>query len=142
MQYEDLDLLMPARELSTKALDKGQELEQQGLDIRYKEDYRAWKKRVEAFEKNKPKFYALINANYCTQTMRSRIEEHPDYETKIADDPIALLEAIRILMHDPMRARYPLRPWWTALPSTATFGKRKDKPCLIALSKSNNLEMC
>lgn len=39
--------------------------------------------------------------------MQTRIEEHPDYESKIDDDPIALLEAIKTLMHDPVRAQYP-----------------------------------
>ena len=32
----------------------------------------------------------------------------PEYKTKIQDDPIALLEAIKTLMHDPIRAQYPI----------------------------------
>ena len=51
--------------------------------------------------------YALIKSQYCSKTMQTRIEEHPDYESKIDDDPIALLEAIRTLMHDTVRAQHP-----------------------------------
>ena len=40
--------------------------------------------------------------------MQSRIEEHPDFDSKIENDPIALLESIKTLMHDPVRAQYPL----------------------------------
>jgi hypothetical protein len=39
--------------------------------------------------------------------MQNRIEEHPDYESKIQDDPIELLEKIKVLMHNPIRAKYP-----------------------------------
>ena len=39
--------------------------------------------------------------------MQNRIEEHPGFETKIRDDPIELLERIKVLMHDPIRAKYP-----------------------------------
>jgi hypothetical protein len=39
--------------------------------------------------------------------MQNRIEEHPDYETMIRDDRIELLDKIKMLMHDPIRAKYP-----------------------------------
>jgi hypothetical protein len=39
--------------------------------------------------------------------MQNRIKEHPDFESNIRDDPIELLEKIRVLMHDPIRAKYP-----------------------------------
>ena len=48
--------------------------------------------------------------------MQQRIEEHPDFDTTIEDDPIALLEAIKQLQHSPMRARHPMIPMvdaWT-----------------------------
>jgi hypothetical protein len=47
-------------------------------------------------------------STYCTTTMQTRIEEHKDYESTIKNDPIKLLEAIQVLMQNPMRARYPL----------------------------------
>src|SRR5210317_1915166 len=54
------------------------------------------------------KAYALIYDNYCTRAMQARIEEHPDFETKIEDNPIELLDAIKTLTHDTVRATYPL----------------------------------
>jgi len=40
--------------------------------------------------------------------MQQRIEEHPDYQTKIIDDPIELLKQIKTLTHDTVRAEYPI----------------------------------
>ena len=39
--------------------------------------------------------------------MHNRIEEHPDYVTTIRGNPIELLMKIKVLMHDPVRAKYP-----------------------------------
>ena len=39
--------------------------------------------------------------------MQNWIEEHPDYKNIIWDDPIELLTKIKVLMHDPIRAKYP-----------------------------------
>ena len=38
--------------------------------------------------------------------MQQHIEEHPDYTTML-NNPIELLKAIQILMHDPVHAQYP-----------------------------------
>ena len=46
------------------------------------------------------KVYSLIISNYCTKQMKTRIEEHPKFETEIINDPITLLENIKILTHD------------------------------------------
>jgi hypothetical protein len=35
------------------------------------------------------------------------MEEHPEFNTAIRDDPIELLNKIKVLMHDPIRAKYP-----------------------------------
>ena len=53
------------------------------------------------------KAYALIFSTYCNKTMQNRIEEHPEYENTICDDPIELLMKIKVLMHGPIRAKYP-----------------------------------
>ena len=53
------------------------------------------------------KAYADIFSSYCTKLMKTRIESHPDFSTNIYNKPIALLEAIKTLTHDPIRARYP-----------------------------------
>ena len=40
--------------------------------------------------------------------MQARIEHHPEYESKIQDNPIELLEVIKSLMYNPVRAQYPI----------------------------------
>src|SRR5210317_1292040 len=54
------------------------------------------------------KAYALIYDNYCTRAMQACIEEHPEFETKIEDNLIELLDAIKTLTHDTVRRTYPL----------------------------------
>ena len=58
-------------------------------------------------EDNLDKAYASIFGNYCSKAIQSWIEDHPDFESTICDNPIELLKTIRILMHDTVRARYP-----------------------------------
>jgi hypothetical protein len=53
------------------------------------------------------KTYALIFSTYCNKTMQNQVEEHPEFETTIRDDPKKLLNKIKVLMHDPIRAKYP-----------------------------------
>jgi hypothetical protein len=50
---------------------------------------------------------ALIFSTYCNKTMQNRVEEHPEFETTIRDNPIELLNKIKVRMHDPIRAKYP-----------------------------------
>jgi hypothetical protein len=82
--------------------------DQSGLDIQYSQALRRHLERVDALREGLDKAYALIFSNYCTKTMQSRIEQHPDYDMILEDDPIAVLEVIKTLMHDPVRAQYPM----------------------------------
>ena len=61
-----------------------------------------------SFHEGLSKAYVLIFNNYSTKSMQARIEEHPDFEAKIEDDAIKLLETIKTLMHDTVRAIYPV----------------------------------
>ena len=46
-----------------------------------------------------PTTIGLIHLSiYCNGTMQHRIEEHPDFESMIQNDPIELLKAIKILL--------------------------------------------
>ena len=56
------------------------------------------------------KVYALIFKNYCTKGMQAKIEEHPDFDAKIKDNPIELLETIKVLMQDSVWAVNPMIP--------------------------------
>ena len=43
------------------------------------------------------------------------MEEHPDYETTIRDNPIELLKTVSVLMHDTVRAKYPYASLYDAM---------------------------
>ena len=43
------------------------------------------------------------------------MEEHPNYETTIRDNPIELLKTVSVLMHDTVRAKYPYASLYDAL---------------------------
>ena len=80
---------------------------QAGKDILYQAKLERYLERKDTLEQNLTKAYALIFSTYCNKTMQNRVEEHPEFETTIRDDPIELLNKIKVLMHDPIRAKYP-----------------------------------
>ena len=84
------------------------QVEQSGMDIKYQEELRQYLDRKDNLRQGLYKAYALIFTNYCTRAMQARVEEQPKYDTKIKNNPIELLEIIKTLMHDPVRAQYPL----------------------------------
>jgi hypothetical protein len=51
-------------------------------------------KRKHKLEDNMNKMYSLIYLQHCNKTIQDRIHAHPDFETKIENDPIELLRAI------------------------------------------------
>jgi hypothetical protein len=61
------------------------------------------------------KAFSLIMDEYVSPKMKTLIEEQADYKTRIEDDPIALLEVIKTLTHDPARAVFPLKSMNIAL---------------------------
>ena len=77
------------------------------MDIIYQMEFTRFLERKETLEQNLTRAYALIYSSYCRKMMQHRIEEHPDFEGMIWDKPIKLLKMIKLLMHDPIRAKYP-----------------------------------
>ena len=112
---KDLMTAEPQRLVSTIADETTRVAQQNGYDIKYKVELQEHYKRVQQLEENKTKAYALIYSNYCSRVMQLRVEEHKDYESTIKNNPIKLLKAIRVLMHDPARAKYPLASMTEAL---------------------------
>ena len=73
----------------------------------YQAELERYLDRKDTLDQNLTKVYAMIMNQYCNKTMQNRVEEHPEFETSIGDDPIELLTKIKVLMHDPIRAKYP-----------------------------------
>ena len=88
--------------MSTENDMDNRKLKQDGFDIMYQAEIKQYLERVQALEENMNRAYALIIGTYCSKAIQGRVEEHPDYETKIRDDPIELLRVISMLMHDPV----------------------------------------
>ena len=94
---------------------RSQKLEQDGFNIAYHEKLRRHLDKKDEVEEGLRKAYTEIFMNFCTKSMQQRIEEHPDFDSTIEDNPIELLEVIKQLQHSPMRARHPLIPMVDAL---------------------------
>jgi hypothetical protein len=73
----------------------------------YQAELERYLERKDTLEQNLTKAYALILSTHCNKMMQNRIEEHLEFETAIRDDPIELLTKIKVLMHDPIRTKYP-----------------------------------
>ena len=106
LKKRDLTSEEPTRKISSKT-DDNNKLEQDGFDMRYQAEIKQFLDWQSGLEENLMKAYALILGTYCNKAIQSRVEEHPDFETTIRDDPIELLKTINILMHDTVRAKYP-----------------------------------
>ena len=101
---------MLVRQMSTYAEaseERVRKIEQEGYDVLYTVEVQNYMDRKNTLETNLRRAYVLILSTYCNGTMQHRIEEHPDFESEIQNDPIELLKAIKIVMHDPIRAKYP-----------------------------------
>jgi hypothetical protein len=61
---------------------------------------------VELFEDNMMKAYALIYGVYCSYDMKSKVDDAVAIDGTIKNDPIKLLETIRLLMHERTSTSY------------------------------------
>ncbi|MGL5934004.1 MAG: hypothetical protein ACRCZI_00110, partial [Cetobacterium sp.] len=103
----DLNAVKPKLNISKETDPTDNANEQKAFDKEFKGELEDWRHRRKDLENGLEMAYALIKETYCTKTMRDRVEAHPDFETKIKDDPVELLKAIRVLTHDTVRAQYP-----------------------------------
>jgi len=107
MKEIDLDADKPVRKISAETEEKKAAIDQKGKDIEYNNEHLEWQGRKSALKENLRKTCAYIYDNYCTHRMQSAIKDHPNF-SKIEDDPILLLQTIRNLAHNPVRATYPI----------------------------------
>ena len=85
------------------------------------------------------KFASDILKNYCSWTMQQRVEIHPDFKSsdttlKIENNPLRLLEVIKELIHDQVRAQYPVASGRNAFHRFTTM-KQEDNESLIDYHK-------
>jgi hypothetical protein len=87
------------------------------------------------------KAFALIYGNYCTKIMQTKLQHLPDFTDDIRGDPILLLKSIQILMHDPVRGRYPFASVADAW-RTLFFTKQSEGEDILDYSKRFKQNRC
>jgi hypothetical protein len=128
MDRIDMTSKIPIRRISGATNADDRVTEQEGYDILYKAEIDMYAKRKHKLEDNMNKKYSLIYLQHCNKTIQDRIHAHPDFETKIKNDPIELLKAIEILINDPVQARYPYASVTEAMTRFMTCRQLENKP--------------
>jgi hypothetical protein len=128
MDRIDMTSKIPIRRLSGAANAVDRATEQEGYDILYKAEIDTYTKRKHKLEDNMNKTYSLIYLQHCIKTIQDRIHAHPDFETKIKNDPIELLKAIEILINDPVWARYLYTSVTEAMTRSMTCRQLENEP--------------
>ena len=137
LKKKDLSGVKPVRQMSTYVKvdeERARKIEQEGYDILYTAEVQNYMDRKNTLETNLGRAYALILSTYCNGTMQHRIEEHPEFDSKIQNDLIELLKAIKIVMHDPIRVKYPYTSLTEALMRTLNI-KQLEQESLIDYMK-------
>ena len=86
LQKKDLTVEMPVRQMSAltaESEERVRKIEQEGYDVLYTTGVQNYMDRKNTLDTNLGRAYALILSTYCNRTMQHRIEEHPDFESKI-----------------------------------------------------------
>jgi hypothetical protein len=128
MDRIDMTSKIPIRRISGATNTNDRVTEEEGYNILYKAEIDMYTKRKHKLEDNMNKTYSLIYLQHCNKTIQDRIHAHPDFETKIENDPIKLLKAIEILIYNPAQARYPYTSVTEAMTRFMTCRQLENKP--------------
>ena len=99
---------MTKTEASDEAAKFLKTLEQQGHDLKHKEELWDCNERRKKRAENEPKSHVL-SFGCCNKKMQTRVKELPDFESKIQNDPIESLKIIKTKMFDPSRTNVNMR---------------------------------
>ena len=69
-------------------------------------DFSRYKKDERKYDEAWVKVYALNWDTYCSREIQTVIKDMPEFETKIRNEPLALLKTIEMLIHTPEKAKY------------------------------------
>jgi hypothetical protein len=126
----------PVRGVSKLTVQEERHFEQKSYDIIFfQSECQVYAERQLTLQQNGPKAFALIMTQFCTKTMRQRIKNRKDYNStddnvKIHNNPIELLKAIKILIHDPITSNYPYALLTSALSRFQTCKQHENEPLL------------
>ncbi|KAI2510062.1 Reverse transcriptase (RNA-dependent DNA polymerase) [Fragilaria crotonensis] len=89
----DTTVWKPSMQVSGKTDEEIRAIENKQYEIEFKSDYDTYRKRMQVYENNLTKAYALLWER-CAKAMKNKIEARSDYD-KIKNNPILLLKAIK-----------------------------------------------
>ncbi len=102
----DLDKDKPVRKKSVLQDEDDRKFEQETFNMEYYDQLKSHNKRVEKLDTNLHKLHGEIFKDYCTKAMQSKVMEQADFDSRIKDDPLALLQVVQVLMRDPQTTKY------------------------------------
>ena len=77
------------------------------LALKFQINYEHWIKEKKTFNENWVKAFAMIFDNYCAREVQVAVKEQSDFESAVLNNPLVLLERVRLLVHTPEKAKYP-----------------------------------
>ena len=98
----------PVRDTSNLPDPAAKAIEQETFDRKYEILMAHHIKLQDEFEDNLIRAYGLVYDNYCAKGMQVALKELPDFETRVRDDPLVLLEEVEKLTHVSRKANHPL----------------------------------
>ena len=93
----------------------------------------------EQYDENMKKVYMKIFDEYCTPAMQHQLQQHPDFNNQLKDDPIETLKAIEILIHDPVRVVYPMEALTDALKNFLLARQNKNETTMDYVKRRKQL---
>jgi len=130
MTILDLDPLEPALRIADDADEDLRTIKQASYIENNKDQMNTHEKRRRNLQSGMKRAYSTIFDDYCTKSMQQRIETHPDFATRIDDNPIVLLQEIQKLMHETVRAQYGLLTVHHAIKGLVTMKQKDDEELL------------
>jgi hypothetical protein len=102
-KYINLDAIAP----TLKTAPKSDPVLQEQYNRMYSAELSQHMTRVKNLQENKYKAYATMESDWLTPPLKAKVQAHPDYESIIRNDPLALLKLIRIYQHESNGVTYP-----------------------------------
>ena len=71
--------------------------------------------------------------------MQNRLQQHPDFNTILKDDPIKTLETIEVLIHNPVRVVYPMEALTDALKNFLLARQNKNESTIDFIKRRKQI---
>ena len=109
---------VPVKQISTDSDKDVAKTENEAFEVIFAEKAKVYAMEKRQLSVDMRAVAAKIFLDYCTRGLQDKLESEADFETVLRDDPIKLLERIRVLMHEPDKAK---EPFTSLLDATANF---------------------